>query len=578
MFRLAVLPCLALFITAAALASPVEAQAPAKKPNVLLILADDMGFSDLGCYGGEIPTPNLDKLADSGVRFKRFYNSARCCPSRAALLTGLYPHQASVGSMAGNIRPNAPVTDEGPVKPFAGSLNERCTTLAEVLHTAGYGTYMVGKWHVAGRGPIKRGFDEFYGFPNGHSQGNWDPKNYVRLPEGREPELKYPPGKFYAPDVFSDYGVEFLKKARADKNKPWFLYMAYGAAHFPLQAPKAEMDKFVPIYQRGWDVLRAERFERLKKLGLVGADDTLGPRSMVPVDTPAVSNNYGGKENPAWDSLAEDVRDDLAHRMALYAAMVSRLDDGVGRLVADLKANSEYDNTLILFMSDNGACYEWGPLGFDKSSRAGVTEVHTGEALANMGGPGSYISYGSAWANLCNTPFRMYKHFTYEGGISSPLVVSWPAGLGDRKGAWVNDAAHFIDIMPTLRAVSGASYPEKLNGNTLIAEQGKSLLPAFQGKGSIPPRILGFEHEKARGLMDGQWKLVMSKRIPTTPEWELYNINTDRAELHNLASENPQVVAKLSNEWNDWAKANFLDPANPAPKRTGNRKKQKPQE
>lgn len=579
MIRTAVLPCILFFAGLMALSAPAKGQvaapAPAKKPNILLVLADDMGFSDLGCYGGEIPTPNLDKLAESGVRFKRFYNSARCCPSRAALLTGLYPHQTGVGVMAGNIKPNAPTQAEGPVNPFSGSLSERCTTLAEVLHTAGYGTYMVGKWHVAGRGPIKRGFDEFYGFPNGHSQGNWDPRNYVRLPEGREPELKYGPGKFYAPDVFSDYGLEFLKQARTKKDQPWFLYMAYGAAHFPLQAPKELMAKFVPTYQRGWDVLRAERFERLKKLGLVDANAKLGPRSMVPVDTPAVANNYGGQENPAWDSLPQDRRDDLAHRMALYAAMVSRLDDGVGRLVEDLKKNGEYENTMILFMSDNGACYEWGPLGFDKSSRAGVTELYTGNALVNMGGPGSYISYGSAWANLCNTPFRMYKHFTHEGGISSPLVVNWPAGLGDRKGAFIDAPGHFIDIMPTLRAASGAAYPAKLNGNELIAEQGKNLLPAMQGK-PMPPRVLGFEHEKARGLMDGQWKLVMSKRMPTTPEWELYNIDTDRTESKNVAAENPQVVAKLTKEWNEWAKANFLDPANPGPaKKAGAKGKRK---
>ncbi|MEI7910265.1 MAG: arylsulfatase [Verrucomicrobiota bacterium] len=545
---------ISLFLALATVASA------APRPNVLLILGDDLGFSDLGCYGGEIPTPHLDELAREGLRFKRCYNSARCCPSRASLLTGLYPHEAGVGSMAGNCTPEAPAAANGPVNSAAGSLNEHCTTLAEVLHSAGYGTYMVGKWHVAGRGPIKRGFDEFYGFPNDHSQGSWNPKSYVRLPENHPPELSYAPGKFYAPDVFSDYGLEFLKMARATPGKPWFLYMAYGAAHFPLQAPAELMARFVPVYRRGWDVLRAERFARMQQLGLADNTWQLSGRSMVPVDGPNIANGYSGQENPVWDSLPADRREDLAHRMALYAAMVSRLDDGVGRLTADLKQHGELDNTLILFLSDNGACYEWGPFGFDKSSRAGITQLHTGEDLAKMGGPGSYIAYGSGWANLCNTPFRMYKHFTYEGGISTPLIAHWPAGLAGRKG-WVEDPVHLIDFMPTLCAVSGATYPTQLNGNDVIPERGTSLLAAFQGK-ALPPRVLGFEHENARSLWHDPWKLVMSKRTPATPEWELYNMTTDRCEIHNVAAANPEVTARLAQEWNAWAKDCHVKPFN----------------
>jgi arylsulfatase len=548
------------FLTAAGLFAGATALA-AERPNILLILGDDLGFSDLGCYGGEIPTPNLDALASEGLRFKRCYNSARCCPSRASLLTGLYPHEAGVGSMAGDCKPNAPANAEGPIDGYAGSLNEHCTTLAEVLHSAGYGTYMVGKWHVAGRGPIHRGFDEFYGFPDGHSQGSWNPRAYVRLPPDHPAELSYAPGKFYAPDVFSDYGVEFLKKARSTPAKPWFLYMAYGAAHFPLQAPPELMEKFLPIYRRGWDVLRAERFERMKKLGLANDTWQLSDRSMVPVDGPQIANGYSGQENPAWDSLPADRREDLAHRMALYAAMVSRLDDGVGRLVNDLRQHGELENTLILFLSDNGACYEWGPFGFDKSSREGITVLHKGEDLGKMGGPGSYLSYGSGWANLCNTPFRMYKHFTYEGGISSPLIVHWPAGGVGRK-SWVEDPVHLIDFMPTFCAVSGATYPEKLNGNDVLPQRGTSLLPVFQGK-PLPPRVLGFEHENARALWDGPWKLVMGKRTPQEPKWELYHLATDRCEIHDVSAANPEVTAKLAREWEQWAGENYVKPLKP---------------
>lgn len=542
------LSCLALLALGCAV--PTFA-APATKPNILLILVDDMGFSDLGAYGGEVPTPNLDKLAGEGLRFTRCYNSARCCPSRAALLTGVYPHDAGVGSMAGEIQPDQPAVMKGPIRPYGGSLNERTATLAEVLGSAGYGTYMIGKWHVSGRGPIKRGFKEFYGFPNGYAQDMWDPKAYVRLPENRKPELTYAPGKFYQTDVFTDYAIEFLKQAREEKGKPWFMYLAYGAAHFPLQAPEGMMEQFLPTYRRGWDVLREERFERMKKIGL--ADDTwkFTPRSQVPVDVEVVANGFAGEQNPAWESLPEDRREDLAHRMALYAAMLSSMDKNVGRILDDLKKNGQLDNTLILFMSDNGACYEWGPFGFDVASRKGVTELYKGEDLKKMGGPGTYISYGSAWANLCNTPFRMYKHFTYEGGICSPMIVHWPDGLGGRTG-WVRDAVHLIDVMPTLCEVAGAKYPTKREGNTVLPERGESIVPLFKG-GKLAQRSLGFEHEKARAFWSDPWKLVMSKRTGGEPKWELYNIEKDRCETENLAEKYPDITKQLAAKWQAWA-------------------------
>jgi arylsulfatase len=296
----------------------------------------------------------------------------------------------------------------------------------------------------------------------------------------------------------------------------------------------------------------------MRKLGVADQTWQLSDRSMVPVDDPAISNEYGGQSNPAWDSLPADRREDLAHRMALYAAMVSRLDAGVGRLVEDLKQHGELENTLILFLSDNGACYEWGPFGFDGPSRSGVTELHTGADLGKMGGPGTYTAYGSGWANLSNTPFRMYKHFTYEGGVCTPLIVHWPAKLAGREG-WVNDPVHVVDFMPTLCAVSGAVYPARFNGNDVLPARGISLEPVFEGK-SLPARVLGFEHEGAKALWSGPWKLVMSKRTPHKPEWELYNLSTDRCEIQDVAAANPDLTAKLVKEWEEWARDNYVKP------------------
>ena len=285
---------------------PVEESAP---PNVLLILVDDLGYSDLGCYGGEIPTPNVDRLGRSGIRFAHFYNSARCCPSRASLLTGLYPHQAGIGSFAHSPgRENAPPS-------YRGTLGEDCVTLAEVLKSAGYGTYMVGKWHVGvPPGPIERGFDEFYGFLRHYEADQWDPRKYVRLPEGRAPEIPAEPGEFYATDVFADYALEFMRQGR-ESGRPWFVYLAHSAPHFPVQAPPETTKELVPTYRRGWDVLREERFARMTELGLAEEDWRLTERSLVPVDE--VAGEYSGRPNPAWGSLDADRRLDLAQGIAL---------------------------------------------------------------------------------------------------------------------------------------------------------------------------------------------------------------------------------------------------------------------
>ena len=422
-----------------------------RRPNVLVILADDLGFSDLGCYGGEIPTPRLDALAARGLRFTQVYNSARCCPSRASLVTGLYPHQTGIGSF---VTPE-PDPKQGPA--YLGHLNDQCITFAQVLKTAGYQTYMVGKWHMGRPGAIEHGFDEFYGFTDDYAQDQWSPKAYERLPRGRKLELEYPDDKFYATDVFSDYALEFLKQARANERRPWLLYMAYSSPHFPLQAPAAAVAPFIETYRRGWDVLREERFARQKAIRLAADGWTLPPRSIVPLGDEEKTAGYAGQQNPAWDDLPADRREDLARRMAIYAAMIARVDDGVGRVVAYLRQTGQLDDTLILFLSDNGACYEWGPFGFDGAQQHVPKTPHVGaKELDGMGGPGTYLSYGSAWANLSNTPLRMYKHYDQEGGICTPMIVHWPRGIrsGDR---WVGEPVHIMDLMPTFCELGGAT-------------------------------------------------------------------------------------------------------------------------
>ena len=531
---------------------PASADRP--RPNVLVILADDLGYSDLGCYGGEIATPNIDKLALGGLRYSACYNSARCCPSRSSLVTGLYPHQAGIGSFA----TAKPEQGKGPA--YTGHLLPDALTLPEALGDAGYSTWMVGKWHMGLPGPVERGYGNFYGFKNmlAHSEGQWDPKFYARLPASAKPEIDRAIPEFYATDVFSDYALEFLRQARGTKSKtgdgpaPWHLYLAYSSPHFPLHAPKADIDKHMATYRRGWDVLRAERFERMKKLGLVPAEATLPPRSMVPVDTDAVANGYSGKENPAWEALPEDRREDLARRMATYAAMVEHVDGGVGRVVADLEKHGELANTLIVFLSDNGACYEWGPFGFDGESRKGTTTLHQGDDLDKIGQRGTHSSYGSAWANLCNTPLKLYKHFCHEGGISNPLIVHWPAGI-EKPGRWVNDPVHQMDIMPTALDLAGIKAPAQRNDVALQAIEGVSLVPTFSGK-ALPERVLGFEHQGARGLRQGQWKLSWGKRQTTKPVWELYDLSADRSEQHDLANEKPEIAKRLAAAWETWAK------------------------
>lgn len=522
----------------------VESGRAAEKPDIVVILADDLGWSDLGCYGGEIRTPALDGLAAGGVRFTQFYNSARCCPTRASLLSGLYPHQAGVGSMTSDLGPGHPG--------YRGTLQPHCTTLAEVLGEAGYHTSMVGKWHLHNRQGVKptdRGFAEFYGMLGGYNSC-WEEKPfYSRWPEGRAVR-EYTsasggkPGSFYATDVFADYAIDFMGEARR-AGRPYFLYLAFNAPHFPLHAPESDIEKYEAMYfEKGWDVIREERMARVKALGLVPQDLRLPERSEVPAKSHAVPSPYAGKANPAWLTLPEDRRRDLARRMAVYAAMVDRMDVAIGRVVADIRARGRMENTLIVFLSDNGACWEWDPYGFDGSSGP-QNVLHAGDELKRLGQPGDYMSYGSGWANAGNTPWRLYKHFSHEGGIRTPMIMHWPAGLKER-GGMRRDAGHVIDLMPTLVAAAGAKYPAERLGVRVLPMEGRSLLT---GGDAVRPGLLCFEHEGSRAVREGDWKLVSLRG----DRWELYELGSDPNEMRDLAKAEPGRVQAMAAQWEAWA-------------------------
>lgn len=503
----------------------------AEKPNILYILADDLGFSDLGCFGGEIETPVLDSLAEGGVRLTQFYNTGRCCPSRAAILTGQYPHRVGLGHMTTNDlgRPG-----------YRGVVSSKAQTIAQVLKPAGYRSFIAGKWHLGTPDPTGNGFEEFYGTLVS-AKRFFDSDHLVRFPEGRQAR-QYPEGEFYATDAVTDHALDFLKLARETPDQPWFLYLAYHAPHFPLHAPKQDIDKYADRYHGGWDQLRNERLERMKEMGIVAADTRLTPRSTW--------QNYGETKtgtNPAWDDLPEVRRLDLARRMAIFAAMVDRMDAQLGRVIEDLKAAGEFGNTLIVFTSDNGACFEWDPFGFDiKSSNENI--LHIGDMLDEMGTPGTFHSVGSGWANAGNTPWRMYKHFVHEGGIASPGIVHWPDGLRVKAGTIIHDPSHIIDLLPTAIAVSGAEYIGTLS------LPGVDLINQLNNGGA--ERTLFFEHQGHRAVREGNWKLVAFDDKP----WELYDFSVDRAELNDLSKTHPEKVKIMEAAWDKWGEENNVTP------------------
>jgi arylsulfatase A-like enzyme len=507
---------------------------PAPRPNVLLILADDLGWSDISCMGSEIQTPNIDALGSGGLTFTQMYNSARCCPTRASLLTGLSPHQAGFPLMN-------------------GVLSNRSVTLPEVLDDAGYSTSMVGKWHLGEQStPTNRGFQEFYGMLGGFNSFWKEDPWYTRAPAGR-PKRQYKPGEFYSTDAFADYSIDFIDQSKAS-GKPWFQYLAFNAPHFPLQAPEADIAKYEKLYAQGWDKIREGRVQKQKKLGLLPKNVSLTPRSVVPKNWINEKTGWADKDNPAWDSLPADRQADLARRMAVYAAMVDRMDQAIGRVVNHLKETKQYDNTLIFFLSDNGACAEWDPNGFDKLDST-LNIIHKGEDLKKVGTDDSYISYGSGWANASNTPWRLYKHYGHEGGTRTPLLVHWPQGLKTKAGTRTDVPGTIADFMPTLVEVCGATYPTERNGQSILPTQGVSLAPMLKG-GTLAARSIFMEHEGNRSVRQGDWKLVAIHDKP----WELYNLTADPTEMNDLAKAQPARVEKMAADWETWAENSMVKP------------------
>ncbi len=475
------------------------------RPNIVLIMADDMGFSDIGCYGGEIQTPNLDRLAKGGVRFTHFYNTARCCPTRAALLTGLYNHQAGVGHMVNNRGTPA----------YQGYLNDRCVTIAEALRPAGYRTLMTGKWHVGENRPhwpCDRGFEHYYGLISGGS-------NYFRLDKGRKMAVDNEPhtpsgDRFYMTDAFSDHAVNFADEYSGKKD-PFFLYLAYTAPHWPLHAWPEDIARYRGKYRIGWDELRKRRHGRQIEMGIVDKRWPLTPRDA---------------KVPGWNDVQNPDEWDL--RMSVYAAQIHRMDQGIGRLVAKLEEKKQLDNTLIMFLADNGGC----------------AEENIGGEVPGAPGPADSFTSLTPWANASNTPFRLYKHWVHEGGISTPFIAHWPDRIR-KRGGLTNQPGHLIDVMATCLDVSGAAYPAQRNGTPITPLEGRALTPILEGRRRNAHPALYWEHEGNRAVREGDWKLV--SRHPG--DWELYDLKADRTELNNLAAANTDRVGRMKKMYEAWA-------------------------
>ncbi len=506
------------------------------RPNIILILADDMGFSDLGCYGSEINTPNIDRLGFAGLRFTQFYNASRCCPTRASLLTGLYPHQAGIGHMVGR----------SPNGLYNGDLSHNAITLAEGLKTAGYATYMTGKWHVtpyrpnspslAQNGPTGRGFDRFYGIIQS-IRSHYNPPSLME--DGRP--LPPTEGDYHFTDAVSEHAVAYIKDQPADK--PYFLYVAYAAPHFPLHAREADIARYRGRFQAGWDELRKERHQRLVDLKLIDPAWPLPERD---------------EQELPWDEINPAYRDWFDGRMAVYAAMIEQMDRGVGTILDAVAARADRDNTIVLFLSDNGGCAEEiaqtgnAANDYPRRTRSGAP-VRVGNVPTIMPGPeDTYASYGLEWASLSNAPFRRFKSFVHEGGIATPCIVWWPNKI---QPAITHEQAHVIDLLPTLLDLAQASYPAEYQGHRIQPVEGRSLLPVLAG-GTRPPAVFGWEHEGNRALRRGDWKIV--SRYPNA--WELYNMKSDRLESHDLAKELPDKTAELTALYNTWADRTGVKP------------------
>jgi arylsulfatase len=522
----------------------------AGRPNILILFVDDMGYSDVGCFGGEIETPHLDRLAAGGVRLAQFYNTSRCCPSRASLLTGLYSHQAGIGMMV--------YRDRGPG--YLGNLNHRCVTFGEVLRAAGYQTMMVGKWHAGHEPhsrPEARGFDRFTGvYP--HIDSYWkvlkacdvyrDKRPFI--PADENPVNPYRPDEeFYTTDFFTDAAMDYVDRAMETPSKPFLLHVCYNVPHFPLEAPDALIEKYRGRYMAGWDALRREKLARMKRLGIVPETSALPPvKGFVNRKIPGFTQvGVPTDPLPAWNSLSEEGKRELDFRRAIYAAQIERFDWNVGRLVRHLEARGILENTLLLFFSDNGCSGELGDFGMNWGR-------HTRANYAEWRKKGGWsISQGQCWASLSNTPLRKYKKFVHEGGIASPFIAHWPAGISDRGRIESRQVFHLIDIMPTLCDVAGAAYPREHDGRPVTPAPGISMVPWLTDPGAdAVPRTLYWQHENHAAVREGDWKLVTTNDRDDAA-WELYDLRHDRSESQNLVARRPGVAERLRKEWRAWA-------------------------
>ena len=513
------------------------------RPNVILILVDDMGFSDLGVMGSEIRTPNIDAMAREGVLLSSMYNCARCCPTRASLLTGLYPHRAGIGHMGANLGTPA----------YQGYLRNDTATIAEVLQLNGYRTLMSGKWHVGGDfdarfidnwrvgdvdhpTPRQRGFDRFYGIVDGVT--HFFSPHYIQEDDKR---VEITADNYYFTDTITDKAINMMSESVAD-DQPFFLYLAHAAPHWPLHAPQEDIARYEGVYGKGWDAIRTARHEEMLARDILQHKWRISPRD---------------EQAPAWaDSKLQDWE---ASRMAVYAAMIDRMDQSIGRVLAALKQLGQYDDTLILFLSDNGGCAEF--MAEDGWAKWFPDTTHDGRQIKmgnrpnlRPGGPLSYMSYDLPWANVSNAPFRLFKHWVHEGGISTPMIVQWPARL---KGSLIQHApCHVTDILPTILEATGATYPAELGGHAIQPLDGETLLPLLEGQEWLRQQPIFWEHEGNSAVRLGRFKLVRKFDEP----WELYDMEQDRTELNNLIGQNEPLTKMLLREYEGWvASAGVLD-------------------
>jgi arylsulfatase len=496
-----------------------------KLPNIVLILADDMGYSDISPYGSEIHTPNLEKLANEGVIMTRFYNAARCCPSRASLLTGLYPHQTGLAAMA---------DQRFDIEGYQGFLSDNAVTIAEVLKMQSYRTYMAGKWHVGdvpSSTPDERGFDRSFVFLNGatsyyniepYRDSSWIERvGPIELSMELDGESYTPPESgYYATDAYTDYAISFIEKDKGD-NKPFFLYLAYTAPHWPLHAPEDDIQKYEGRYKQGWHELRLERFRKQKELGIVPEQAVLSPTNAVWLN---------------WNDFTPGDIERYDRKMAVYAAMTDRMDQNIGKLLESLEEQGELQNTLVIFLSDNGG---------DRSDEIGFTDSY--DKSGPIGSEQSFTGYGPGWANASNTPFRKAKARTFFGGIATPFIAWYPSYVN--SGDIIDYQGHINDIMPTILDYANIEYPGEYNSNLLPGLPGQSLRKIWEGEHSRRKDPLFFEHFGNRAVIDGDWKLVSL----VNENWELYNIKNDPVELNNLIDSLPEKAKILENLYSNWA-------------------------